>query len=101
NLIEAILDTGSMLNICNSKTWKTTIQYPMDVTQGINMNDANGGEGKLRGLVKKVPIGLGTILTFANIYVGEHVPFDLLLGRPWQRGNYISIDERPEGTYLI
>ncbi|KLO04548.1 hypothetical protein SCHPADRAFT_815019, partial [Schizopora paradoxa] len=32
NLIEAILDTGSMLNICNSKTWKTTIQYPMDVT---------------------------------------------------------------------
>ncbi len=80
NLVEAILDTGSMLNICNSKIWKTTIQYPMDITQELNMNDANGGEGKLKGLVKRVPIGLGNILTFANIYVGEHVSFDLLLG---------------------
>jgi hypothetical protein len=33
--------------------------------------------------------------------VASHVPFDLLLGRPWQRGNYVSIEERPEGTYVI
>ena len=36
----------------------------------------------------------------ANLYVGN-VPFDLLLGRPWQRGNKVSIDELEDGTYLI
>ena len=35
-----------------------------------------------------------------SLYVGNKAPFDLLLGRPWQRGNYISIDERLDGTYL-
>jgi len=37
----------------------------------------------------------------ANLYVGENLPFDLLLGRPWQKGNRISIDERNDGTYLV
>jgi hypothetical protein len=35
------------------------------------------------------------------LYVGTHVPFELLLGRPWQRGNYVSIDEQLNGTYLL
>ncbi len=99
--IQGILDTGSMLNICSDKVWKTIIQFPMDTSNPVNMNDANGGEGVLKGLIQKVPLNMGNITTLANIYVGDHVPFDLLLGRPWQRGNYISIDERPEGTYLI
>lgn len=29
------------------------------------------------------------------------MPFDLLLGRPWQRGNLVSIDEWIEGTFLV
>ncbi len=90
-----------MLNICSNKIWQTILQYPLDTTVPVNMNDANGGEGTLKGLVRKVPLNMGSVSTHANIYVGDHVPFDLLLGRPWQRGNYVSIDERPEGTYLI
>ena len=39
--------------------------------------------------------------TYANVFVGDRAPFDLLLGRPWQRGNFISIDERHDGTYLL
>ncbi|KAG1791563.1 uncharacterized protein HD556DRAFT_1445194 [Suillus plorans] len=65
------------------------------------MNDANGGEGKLRGLVENVPLSCGAVHTKANLYVGDHVPFNLLLGRPWQRGNYVSIDERQDGTWLV
>ena len=48
-----------------------------------------------------MPLTCGSVLTKANLYVGEHVPFQLLLGRLWQRGNYVSIDERMEGTYLL
>lgn len=93
NPITAIIDTGSQLNIANKRTWKTMINRPMDIARSINMNDANGGAGLLRGLVENVPLTCGGVLTYANLYIGDRVPFDLLLGRPWQRGNYISINE--------
>jgi len=73
----------------------------MDIAKTLSMNDANGGEGTLRGLVQHVPLTCGSFSTKANLYVGEHMPFQLLLGRLWQRGNYVSIDERMEGTYLL
>lgn len=99
--ILAIIDTGSMLNIVNKNLWRKKLNRPMDILQSVNMNDANGGQSTLQGLVQDVPIICGGVKTLANLYVGSHVPFDLLLGRPWQRGNFVSIDERPDGTYLL
>jgi hypothetical protein len=99
--VVAIIDTGSQLNIVSKAIWKSVIKRPMDIAKSLTMNDANGGEGILRGLVQHVPLTCGIVSTEANLYVGEHVPFQLLLGRPWQRGNYVSIDERCEGTYLL
>ena len=99
--ITAIVDTGSQLNIVSKAMWKSAIKRPMDIAKSLAMNDANGGEGILRGLVQHVPLSCGNVVTEANLYVGEHVPFQLLLGRPWQRGNFVSIDERLEGTYLL
>jgi hypothetical protein len=70
----------------------------MNIAKSLAMNDANGGEGILRGLVQHVPLTCRIVAIEANLYVGEHVPFQLLLGRPWQRGNYVLIDRRCEGT---
>jgi hypothetical protein len=99
--IEAIIDTGSQLNIVSESIYKSRIRRPIDHKSTVNMNDANGGERTLQGLVKNVPLTCGGVVTEANLYVGEHVPFQMLLGRPWQRGNYVSIDERSDGTYLL
>jgi hypothetical protein len=101
NPIEAIIDTGSQLNIVNEKICKSKIRRPIDCTASLSMNDANGGEGKLNGMVENVPLEYGGVTTRANLFVGAHVPFDLLLGRPWQRGNLVSIDELEDGTYLV
>jgi len=101
NPIQAIIDTGSQLNIVNEQVCKSLIRRPIDYTAAISMNDANGGEGKLAGIVDNVPLDFGSVKTRANLYVGTHVPFDLLLGRPWQRGNLVSIDELEDGTYLV
>ena len=54
----------------------------------------------LSGFIPDVPLNCGDVVTYANLYVGNKAPFDLLLGRPWQRGNFVSIDERIDGTYL-
>ncbi len=99
--MEGILDTGSQLNVCSRETYKSCIHRPIDMEQSLVMNDANGGEGLLKGLVHQVPLQLGNIMTTGDIWVKDESPFALLLGRPWQRGNLVSIDERPDGTYLL
>lgn len=99
--ITAIIDTGSQLNIVNKETCDSKIRLPVDYQRTMSIADANGGNGQLIGLVSDVPLGCGRVRTMANVYVGTHVPFELLLGRPWQRQNLVSIDERHEGTYLI
>lgn len=73
---------------------------PIDNDVSISMKDANG-EGKLKGIIENVPLDFGSVQTRANFYVGDQAPFDMLLGRPWQRGNRVSIDEDDDGTYLV
>lgn len=99
--ITAVIDTGSQLNIVDQEISDTFIRRPIDTKQGILMNDANGGVSELAGLIANVPLTLGAVTTHASLYVGEKMPFNLLLGRPWQRGNFVSIDERVNGTYLV
>jgi len=98
--ITAIIDTGSQLNVIREEI-AYLLQLPIDRTGKITMNDANGGVGKLEGLVKDVELQCGAYTSLADLYIGQTVPFDLLLGRPWQRGNLVSIDERGDGTFLI
>jgi hypothetical protein len=65
------------------------------------MNDANGGKGQLQGYIHDVDFTCGGVLTRTDLWVSQQAPFELLLGRPWQRGNLVTIDEREEGTYLV
>jgi hypothetical protein len=82
--IQAIIDTGSQLNIVNEKVCKAKIRQPIDCSATLSINDVNGGKGKLTGFVENIPLDFGSVKMRANLYVGTHVPFDLLLGRPWQ-----------------
>ncbi|KAI0069480.1 hypothetical protein K474DRAFT_1581083, partial [Panus rudis PR-1116 ss-1] len=97
--VEAIIDTGSTVNIIHSDLFGKFNNLPLEPTT-IQVNTADGNQSHLHGLVRKVPVACGSINTIANLYVSDVSPFDLLLGRPWQRGNKIAIDERDDGTYL-
>lgn len=98
--VEGIVDTGSQLNVAHVDIWRKILRCPLDMSRSVTMNDANGGEGTLNGFLRDVPLSCGEALTKANIFVGDNAPFQLLLGRPWQRGNFISIYEEDDGTYL-
>ena len=98
--IMAIIDTGSQLNVIREEIAHKAIQLPIDLTKPITMNDANGGAGVLKGFMEGVNLTCGAISTICDLHVGEQVPFDLLLGQPWQSQNFVSIIERTNGTYL-
>ncbi|KAJ7714997.1 hypothetical protein B0H16DRAFT_1742328 [Mycena metata] len=97
----AIIDTGSQLDVVRADIAALYIGRSVDMSQVIDMKDANGGRGQLQGRISGVEFNCGGARTTANLWVSQKAPFELLLGRPWQRGNLVSIDERKEGTYLI
>ncbi|KAG9217527.1 hypothetical protein CCMSSC00406_0010352 [Pleurotus cornucopiae] len=100
-IIHAVVDSGSQLNIIHAEVYKKCIHLPVDTSKVLTMNDANGGSGELRGYVADVHLTCGSVDTVASLYLGHKAPFNLLLGRPWQRANRVSIEERDEGTYLV
>ncbi|KAG2079508.1 uncharacterized protein F5147DRAFT_592260, partial [Suillus discolor] len=100
NSLKAVIDTGSQLNIVSEHMYEKFIKLPINRSKTLVLHDANGGKGHLKGLVSQVPVNIGAVLTTAEIYVGDSVPFDILLGRPWQIHNVVSIHERPTGTWL-
>ncbi|EGN96908.1 hypothetical protein SERLA73DRAFT_75755, partial [Serpula lacrymans var. lacrymans S7.3] len=99
--ITAIVDSGSALNIVSRTIWENLIRLPMDTSIRPVVKDANGGFGRLDGLVNNVALYCGEVKTYANIFVGKDTGYDLLLGQPWTHGNYVSIEERLNGTYLV
>ncbi|KAK7023221.1 hypothetical protein R3P38DRAFT_3195224 [Favolaschia claudopus] len=99
--IVAIIDTGSQLNVVRADVAALVLHRPVDMTKTTGMNDANGGRGQLRGFIQEVELSCGGVLTKTSLWVSQAAPFELLLGRPWQRNNLVTIDERDEGTYLI
>ncbi|KAF8128284.1 hypothetical protein K438DRAFT_2000447 [Mycena galopus ATCC 62051] len=99
--VNAIVDTGSQLDVVRSDVAALVIHRPVDMTRTTGMNDANGGRGELRGFINEVELSCGGVTTKTGLWLSQQAPFELLLGRPWQRNNLVSIDEREEGTYLV
>ncbi|KAJ8462651.1 hypothetical protein ONZ51_g10764 [Trametes cubensis] len=98
--VSFIVDTGSQLNIISESVCKNVVRRPINTGEAISINDANGGSGRLLGLVEDIPLKIGHVKTPISAYVAENPPFDGLLGRPWQRAHKIGIEERDDGTYL-
>ncbi|KAJ7290737.1 hypothetical protein C8J57DRAFT_1493445 [Mycena rebaudengoi] len=99
--VMAIIDTGSQLDVVRADVAVLIVNRPVDMTCVTNMNDANGGRGQLQGLIKEVEFSCGGVRTKTDLWMSQQAPFELLLGRPWQRSNLVTIDEREEGTYLV
>jgi hypothetical protein len=57
--ITAIIDTGSQLNIVNKSICDSKIIRLVDSKEKISIADANGGQGKLEGMVANVPLNCG------------------------------------------
>jgi hypothetical protein len=102
NPVCAIVDTGAQINIVRKDVWKKYFRdVPIDKSMKGWIGDANGGRGNLLGLLGNVTLDVGNVRTETHLYVAKHVPFGLLLGRPWQRANRVSIVEDGRETSVV
>jgi hypothetical protein len=96
---DTIVDTGSQLNVMD-RSIANISGMPINKTKQMIMRDAGHGSTQMDGQINNLSIRVGQVETKADVWVGK-VPFRLLLGRPWQRSNRVSIDEREDGSWLI
>ena len=99
--LTAFIDSGSEMDIIR-RDILTKVGLPCHPSKSITMKDASGNITILKGLCSNVPIHIGNeVSTISHrLWVADSCPFTFLLGRPWCRYNLISIEERPEGTFL-
>jgi hypothetical protein len=72
----------------------------MDVSASMTLHDANGGTSTLKGIISDLELKIGGLITMSSYWVTTTCPLDILLERPWQHQNLVSIDKRTDKTYL-
>jgi len=97
---DAIVDSGSQLDLMSTETFEK-LRVPINPSKKIVMNGVNGHPSMLEGLCENTIIRCGGVETISDLWVGGSLPFSLLLGRPWMKANCVSIDERPNGTWIV
>src|SRR6202789_625289 len=91
--MEAIVDTGAMVNIISTRMYKRSGLPKNDET--LRLKDVNGGSKGSLGRIEMAKIYLtpNKILTIGDLWVLDTQKFDLLLGREWQSMNNSGIKD--------
>ena len=99
-LVDAIIDTGSEINIMHQDT-VNHLGLGYHLHESV-MGNASGGKSALYGRAYDVQFQLGGgVETRATLMIGESVAFSMLLGQPWIINNRVTIDQRSTGTFLV
>ncbi|THU77712.1 hypothetical protein K435DRAFT_625554, partial [Dendrothele bispora CBS 962.96] len=77
-----VLDSGSQI-----VSMDTNIAVGLDITWDpdvvIHMQSANGNLNPTRGLARNVPFRFGDITIYLQVHVMDNVPYEVLMGRPF------------------
>ena len=93
----AVVDSGSEVW---RDIWSNDIKVPMDPDASMSLCDANRGNNWLLGLIPDLEIKIGGLSTSGDVWVSNEILPAVLLRRPWQQQNMVSIDEWQDRTYL-
>ena len=97
--VDTLIDCGLELDIINKQTCIKS-QIPINTSASTYMQDTGQHDTHLKGKCIGIRLSTGNLLTVTDLWVGSKLPFALLLGQPWQRGNQVSIEECKTGTWL-
>lgn len=81
--VNCVLDTGSQIIAMNRKVWER-IGMPILSQHTIVMESANKTTSKSLGLMNNVALRIGPLILYIQVQVMDNVPFEVLLGRPFQ-----------------
>jgi hypothetical protein len=97
---DAIVDTGSQLDLMSREIFEK-LRIPINRAKKMFMNGVTGHRTLLDGLCENTTVRCGGVETVSDLWVGGPLPFALLLGRPWMTANYVSVEQRSDGTWIV
>ena len=100
-MFEAMVDTGSDINVMKYSIWHDWAKVPMDVTASMHLTDNNGGISQLHGLVPEMTFQIGIVDCKTSFWISDNCPPEILLGHPWQIKNKVTIVKKDNGMYLV
>ena len=81
--------------------WHDWAKVPMDVMASMHLTNANGGISQLHRLVPEMTFQIGIVDCKTSFWISDNCPPEILLGRPWQIENKVTIAEKDDGTHLV
>jgi len=95
-----LLDEGSEIVIVQ-KDLCDELGLEVNRKRRMTMQTANRGKEELQGCVEYLELQVGGIKTYAYAFVVQLAPYQLLLGRSWQKGMKLGKIEQADGSMEV
>ncbi len=79
---ELVVDNGSSIVAMKTEVWARS-GIPMRPDSLMNMESSHGTVQVTRGVLKDAPVQIGPLTFYLQIQVTDHLPCDVLLGKPF------------------
>lgn len=99
-LVECVIDPGSGIVAMRKEIWEQLGSPPFS-ENALVMEAVNGSKTSAMGLLKNLDFSLGGMHLKLQVLVFDKVPFDILLGRPFQAHTQCRTKDFPSGNQYI
>ena len=82
NTVQAIVDSGSEVNLIHWDIWEQDLKVPMDISATMELHDANGGQSILQWYIPKLKLKISGLTTTVDYWITLNCLAMILLGCP-------------------
>ncbi|KAH8795237.1 hypothetical protein DL96DRAFT_1480819 [Flagelloscypha sp. PMI_526] len=98
--VDAVLDPGCSI-VCMGDHVARDLALMFDPNITLKMQSANGTIDRSLGLATNVPFSFGNVTLYLQVHVVKDPPFDVLLGRPFDRVCESEVKTFPDGSQTV
>ncbi|KAJ3725780.1 hypothetical protein C8R42DRAFT_574675, partial [Lentinula raphanica] len=90
--VDALLDEGAECSSVKESVWRR-LKVPMNDAKKAHMAGFGGEVVSALGCLEYLEIVVDGYRTWGHVFVVKDMPYDMILGRPWQRSLRLSKEE--------
>ncbi|KAJ3964375.1 hypothetical protein EV361DRAFT_768232, partial [Lentinula raphanica] len=90
--VDALLDEGAECSSLKESVWRR-LEVPMNDARKAHMAGFGGEVVSALGCLEFLEIAVDGYRTWGHVFVVRDIPYDMILGRPWQRSLRLSKEE--------
>lgn len=97
---EVLLDDGSSIVVVREDVWES-LGVPMNARKQVRLETAGGQINTTLGLIENLQLWVGEVPIYVQAHVARNCPFEVLLGRPFDRFTALVKNNKVDGAQTI